>query len=655
MLEEKSNMTDENGSPDDIERSPARKKRLLRWTLYSLLALSILACAAVVAGYIYAGDILEIYVFPAAAREAGFKTFSATVERADAGGLEVADVKLGDAIDLDHLDIRLSEGLLDSIQLDGLDIRAVLTDGGVALPGLFREKKTRTRTPLIPAIPFLTGDFSVRARDSRISLAPLNAAGQRRPKLDFPFDFKASLEPGAAKFELDSMNPSFSSGENAFSAGKISIAGKAVDNGGNASASISAEVMAASAALGPIRIANCAFGSPLFLRFRSKGGIALSAPPDGAKPGRLVVGSIAFKGRRMASADIAIRQDQKGAVLLDGVVDGPSRRFRFPVSAKITAPNLLAGEISATANINFDTGGTDVDLGGLDKAAKGFRFNGSITATAKFNRKNGLNALQASASVNAEKISANNGLGVENVKLDLKLGGEKVAGTAGFPKGVLSFGRLVFGKITVDSGSVVFQIEPNNVLFVERAKFAVCGGHMESDAFRVSADYAKKFDITFYCSKMNVAEVLNALNIGHASGVGAVSGRIPVKIDKRLVSIDDGFLNSAPGEGGNIKLIDFMGPMAFVAGYAQLDIVREALKDFNYDWLRISLKSFPKTDSLIVKLTMSGAPAHDLPFGFDEKKGGFHLTSDPNTSAHFQKMTFEINFILPGHLAKLPK
>jgi len=591
-----------------------------------------------------------------AADGAGLKTFSAKVDRADTSGLGVSSVKLGDAIDLDRLDIRLNGGLLESILVDGLDVRAVLTDGGVALPGLFRKKPARTDASPFPAIPFVTSDFAVRVKNSRISLAPLNAAGERKPKLDFPFDLTAKLGGDSAEFALDSVDSSFASGGNAFSAGKISFSGRADGCGKNADIALSAEIIAASAKLGPLNISRVALNAPLFLVSRPKTGLELAAPPADAKPGRFFIGAVRFKRRRVASADIAIRQNAKGAVVLSGTIVGPSPEFKFPMSAEITTgKNIPSGRIAATAELKFDTAGASVNLGKADKSLKGYHFTGSAVVKAKFERKDGANDLQASAVVSAKKITADNGLSVEDAKLELKIGGEKVAGSAGFPKGVLSFGRASFGNFKIDSGNVLFQLEPKNTLFVEHAKFAACGGYVESDAFRISADYAKQFDATFHCSKMNVADVLNALNIGHASGVGAVSGRIPLKIEKRLVTIDKGFLDSAPGEGGNIKLVDFMGPMAFVAGYAQLDIVREALKNFDYDWLRIAIQSNAATDTLLVKLMMSGAPAKDLPFEFDEKKGGFHLSKDPNKTAHFQKMTFEINFILPGHIVKLPK
>jgi hypothetical protein len=653
MEQDQNTLNGKEKTPGDGAKKP-RGRRFLRLALYSFIAGIALLCAALAAGYIFAKEIIERYALPFAAEKAGIERFSAKVDRADAGALDMSSISIGNAITLKHLEFRLSGGAAKSLSLKGFDLRALAGPSGIALPGIFKPSPNTSNSTL-PIPWFVDSNFSFTVENSKISVAP--EPGSDALSLEFPFDLTAKLKDGSARFALSSKKTTLHTSSAALSAETISISGTASPRKNNLGIRVSAETAELNAKIGPLKISGIKFKIPLSLALGANNELATATPTTESPEGSFALKSLSVRGRELASAKLTVTQKKEdGTILIQGDILGPTPNFKFPLHAEIASTNLLGGAFSATANLKFNTSGTEMDLGKADPALKGFRFNGSATLRANVSRKNGKTKTTIAATISAKKISnTSKALNVENASLDIQAGNAEIAGFNGFPKGKLAFGNLTFGNVKIESGEIDFQIEPENVVFVERAKFAACGGHVESDAFRVSSEYAKAFDITLHCSKMNVADVLNVLKIGHADGKGAVSGRIPLKIENRRVHIDDGFLDSAPGEGGNIRLTDFMGPMAFVTEYAQLDIIREALKNFDYDWMRIAIKSIPVTDTLLVKLTMSGAPATDLPFEFDEKKGGFHLTKDPGKTAHFQKITFEITFILPGKLVKLPK
>jgi hypothetical protein len=110
--------------------------------------------------------------------------------------------------------------------------------------------------------------------------------------------------------------------------------------------------------------------------------------------------------------------------------------------------------------------------------------------------------------------------------------------------------------------------------------------------------------ITLFCDRLRLADLLEQFGVFGVSGGGTVNGRIPVTISKGKISFEDGFLYSTPGGGGKIKI---EGTDVFKAGmtpgtpeYIQMDIASEALKAFDYSWVKLSLNT--DNEELTVKL-----------------------------------------------------
>ena len=74
-------------------------------------------------------------------------------------------------------------------------------------------------------------------------------------------------------------------------------------------------------------------------------------------------------------------------------------------------------------------------------------------------------------------------------------------------------------------------------------------------------------------------------------------------------------------------------------------IAVSALKDFDYDWAKISLNS--ENRKLLVTLDINGRPAKPLNFGFDTEVGLYKAEEDSGCTAVFEAILFTINFSLP--------
>jgi hypothetical protein len=144
-----------------------------------------------------------------------------------------------------------------------------------------------------------------------------------------------------------------------------------------------------------------------------------------------------------------------------------------------------------------------------------------------------------------------------------------------------------------------------------------------------------------------VARLLNQLNIAEAKGKGSVSGRIPARYANGEITINNGFLYSTPGVGGRLALTEFIGPLASLPTTIQLEITREALKDFSYDWIKLKFNS--KGDNLLLGVSLKGAPSRPLPFALDDESGGLRKSDTSNNKATFKGITFDLNFKLPAN------
>lgn len=312
----------------------------------------------------------------------------------------------------------------------------------------------------------------------------------------------------------------------------------------------------------------------------------------------------------------------------------------------------LKGEVKTepelSVGVDYSAGHTgEIDPGVLFAGGKGVSVNGDFELEGKlaYGKSGGSCSLSLefeNGSVQIpEKGAAFDGTGISLYFPDL-------FELRGAPKQRFSFDRASFGSITLDSGEIEFQIESAKSIFIEKVGISWCGGSVFTQAFRIKPG-VDDYDLVLYCDRLNFAAILEQMGVGSVSGKGSVNGRIPVRYANGKVFFNDGFLFSTPGDGCKISVAGMEDLTAGIPEgtleYAQIDLAREALKDFEYKWAKLSMDS--EGEDLNMRLQFDGKPANPLPFKFDRDLGRFARMRAGGKKSHFQGIQLDVNIAMP--------
>lgn len=232
--------------------------------------------------------------------------------------------------------------------------------------------------------------------------------------------------------------------------------------------------------------------------------------------------------------------------------------------------------------------------------------------------------------------------------LALSLNFNDLLTTRSAPDQPLRFDRLQLGGVILDNGDIRYQVEGPHSVLVEGCTVHWAGGQIGTHAFRLNPA-VEDYVLTLYCDRVELAQALGQLGMSQAQGGGTANGRIPVRYHKGSLTFDNGFLYSTPGQKG---VLCIAGTEILTAGvppgtpqYAQLDLASEALKDFAYEWAKISMNTQGK--ELVVALELDGKPAKPLPFTYNRDIGGFARIEANSPGSVFQGIRLDVNFRLP--------
>ena len=366
--------------------------------------------------------------------------------------------------------------------------------------------------------------------------------------------------------------------------------------------------------------------------------------------GHVRLAALAWNDLALGAVRGRIRQQADGAVFglahQSSLLPGGRLRIdaQLALDAATTQPRM-------TIAYRFDRAASreDIDLGALKTDWAGIHFNGRIAAEGRGTYETG-------------KMHADLRLEFSGGRLvipEQKVGMVGLEGTMVFPdlfalrsapRQQITFERTYIGDIAATGGRVEYQIEPGGVFFLEQGQFKWCRGTVYLPATRV-VPAKDEYDLTLWCDRLKLAPLLEQLGAARAEGGGTVSGRIPVRIRAGQLLVESGFLYSSPGEGGTIRL---RGTDLLTAGippgtpqYNQLELARQALEEYDYDWVKLSLATAPQEDLLRLKLQLSGRPTRPLPFIYDTQAGGF-IPADPDSQgSRFEEIKLDVNFSLP--------
>ena len=380
----------------------------------------------------------------------------------------------------------------------------------------------------------------------------------------------------------------------------------------------------------------------------ARGKIPFKWPLNGKSArGSVAAARLKYKGLELGSVSSQLHQTATGikfkgrhkSLLLPRVIvnfSGESKLFdKEPAGAAVRV------EISRPASA------PELDLGKIFPKAKGMRIKGKFQMDGDLAlNMSGLDGKARIDFTNGNLSMGQNQLALEGIAMSLNF--PELPKIRSAPGQQIDFARIYLGEFVAHKGHIQFQIESTGSVLIEKMQFLWCGGKVETQSMRLVPDN-DEYHVTFYCDRLKLAQVLEQFGAASAEGSGSVNGRIPLQYAKGQIHFDDGFLYSTPGEGGKIHLT---GTDILTAGippntpqYIQMELAREALKDYDYEWAKLNINS--KGEELLLQMKMDGKPAQALPFVYSKDIGGFMKVETNARGSKFQGIRLDVNFRLP--------
>jgi len=371
------------------------------------------------------------------------------------------------------------------------------------------------------------------------------------------------------------------------------------------------------------------------------------------RPGHLQIESIIHDNRDRAGLSAVLRQarglDQGMEIALAGKVvskDIPDLVFNLDLGAGVDPVSLTPWTKIRLESDTFVLSEED-----LARALPGEEIPGSfsiaLSSESRISMKNNLLDTRTSIRVHDGNL--------DFPDLDLKVAG--LSATIGFnnllvpetlPGQSLFVKSVDAGQFRFDNGVLRFSIEDGRFLNIENLTFNWCNGRVSTESVRLPAP-DDNIVLTLYCDRLEMDSLLRQIGSFDAQGGGTLNGRIPVVYNKGNISFDNGFLFSTPGQGGRIFVKDLDRMLddfpRDTPQFSQLDLAGEALKDFEYEWAKLSFNT--QDDTLDVRMELDGKPAGVLPFEYRKDMNSFMRVDATSPGSRFQGVKLDVNLKLP--------
>jgi hypothetical protein len=365
-------------------------------------------------------------------------------------------------------------------------------------------------------------------------------------------------------------------------------------------------------------------------------GIHLDTPwryPLAAKTGNWGIDSFKTGNLNMGKITGEVKQKEKGIEFF-----GTALTPLEPLKIKVTGTcQWLEG--GTDASLYFEVPGTQLpensQPGRLHPALAGYRCVGYVSAVGT------ISLLQGNWNSRAR-------LKIRDLDLESESEGIKCRGMnteitfkdlldfqTGFSQR-LDFKDVNISGIQLQKGNLVFEMNSNGSLYIEGGEFAFGGGRILLQPFRFDLN-GKYLQITLHSDRIDFAEMVNLL-LGDkiAAGAAQISGRLTIDISDGIPVFRDGDLYSIPGVGGNIK---FIRSEAISGGVL---LVEEAVKDFNYDWIKVKLETVKEKSNMIAFI--NGKPARNLPLTYDGKSKDIIRDKTGGRNLELKGLLLELHF-----------
>lgn len=288
------------------------------------------------------------------------------------------------------------------------------------------------------------------------------------------------------------------------------------------------------------------------------------------------------------------------------------------------------------------------DMGNFVAAAAGTSFEGTLELEGDLLYDSGATQCSLNAGIRDAALEMkSSGVAMEGIDISLSL--PDLLSVRSAPGQKFLFKKAAFGKLAVYDGVIEYQIDSPRSVFIEGSEFKWCNGYVYTQSMRFSLDKSV-YNVILLCDRLSLTGVMDQFDIAQAEGIGTVSGRLPLTYENGNISFGNGFLFSAPGEGGIIHVkgvgaIENLGIPQNTPQYSQIDFTNAVLKDFSYNWVKITLST--KEEDLVLQMSINGKPMAALPFAYDRNIGSFSRIEAVGKGGIQNPVNLDINFRLP--------
>lgn len=326
---------------------------------------------------------------------------------------------------------------------------------------------------------------------------------------------------------------------------------------------------------------------------------------------------ISFEGSSLKNADIYAtfnRENKDIAFDLKGVTLDASQRLEIlpPLSGRLrgiyTAPvvsfNFQGKDISNLLKIQSN--------GKYDTSAQGLNISYKVVSDRSLSAaditrfapdlRGSLNEFSGTVSVDgAGKL--NNGVftSSQDIKIDadsLIINTVEAVGIAGvikldttphivINKEEIFVGGLDVGGLPLKGGEVEFSYNSNqNIFDIHNMKWMLAEGKITTDPFAFNTK-TRNADLLLKADRINLSPLFSYMPLDGLRATGYVSGEIPVSINNGKLSVKQGYLEAV--DAGDLQYDPAETPEFLKQENPYIDMVRDALKDYNYDILSLTV------------------------------------------------------------------
>lgn len=209
--------------------------------------------------------------------------------------------------------------------------------------------------------------------------------------------------------------------------------------------------------------------------------------------------------------------------------------------------------------------------------------------------------------------------------------------------------RLSVDDLHMDQVRVHYQLEPDSVLRIEDLEARWYNGRISLYNTRIQPQTAP-VTAQLICDNLSLEQMLTACGLDSITSGGELSGTLPIRWEKKQLTIENGCLSTPPEHGGTVSIravnmtrgilppqilqaIPFFGPAS------------NTPNGFRYEWITVKLNS--EGDNVRVIIEVLGRPIDKMLSPYDENYGN-SPTDNLRQGFEIQKpKLFHFNFSVP--------